>query len=63
MDSDSQIDVNPIESTNASETKDENTKPKNSESSEKSNVIDVIGNGQLLKKVNERFCKLDLCPS
>ncbi|XP_055315491.1 peptidyl-prolyl cis-trans isomerase FKBP8 [Sitodiplosis mosellana] len=51
MDRDSQIDTNPIESSNASnEIKDENTKPENSESSEQSNIIDVIGNGQLVKK-------------
>lgn len=50
MDSDSQT-TSPIESSHASDTKEENTKSENSESAEKSNVIDVIGNGQLVKKV------------
>lgn len=54
MDIDSQIDANPIETTNAPKTKDENTKSEQSESSEQSNVIDVIGNGQLVKKVCNR---------
>ncbi|XP_031618502.1 peptidyl-prolyl cis-trans isomerase FKBP8 [Contarinia nasturtii] len=50
MDSDTQIETKPIEITNEPETKEENKKVENRESSEQSNVIDVIGNGQLVKK-------------
>lgn len=55
--SDSQIDSNPIENSDApsNETKDENTTAETSETSEQSNVIDVIGNGQLVKKVSPIF--------
>lgn len=49
--SDTQIETNPIEITDEPQTNEENKKVENSESSEQSNVIDVIGNGQLVKKV------------
>lgn len=53
MDSDAQINVNPVEQNidTMEEIKDENKKTENIENSEQSNVIDVIGNGQLVKKV------------
>lgn len=49
MDSDTQIETNPAEVITATDTNVENKQPENSESSEKGNVIDVIGNGQLVK--------------
>lgn len=53
MDSDTQIiNENAVENTVApTDTKDENKAPENSENTEQKNVIDVIGNGQLVKKV------------
>lgn len=51
MESETQNNTNPIASDNAPDTKEENAKPETSESTEQSNVIDVIGNGQLVKKV------------
>lgn len=55
--SDSQIDSHPLENSDATtnETKDESTKTETSENSEQTNVIDVIGNGQLVKKVSVKF--------
>lgn len=54
MDSDTQITANPIENIDApTDTNEDDKHPKNSENSEQSNVIDVIGNGQLVKKVYE----------
>lgn len=55
--SDSQIESKPIENsdTTSNETKEENTTTETSENSEQSNVIDVIGNGQLVKKVSSQF--------
>lgn len=58
MESETQNNTDPIESDNAPDTKEENAKPETSESTEQSNVIDVIGNGQLVKKVwPQKQCK------
>lgn len=51
MDTETQNQTNPIVSENTPDTTEENTKPETNESAEQSNVIDVIGNGQLIKKV------------
>lgn len=53
MDSNTEISGNPIESTTTDEstTNEEIKTTENSEIPEQNNVIDVIGNGQLVKKV------------
>lgn len=50
MDGETQIHTNSTESTTAVENHDE--KVENKESSNQNNIIDVIGNGQLVKKVH-----------
>lgn len=51
MDSDTQIDTNPVGGVDASDTDVDNKIPESGESSEQRNVIDVIGNGQLVKTI------------
>lgn len=59
MDSDTKTSANPVDSTTEATTVEENkTTEENSESSEQKNVIDVIGNGQLVKKVFANLEKL-----
>lgn len=59
MDSESQNHVNPIENATTSDhtTNDEHNQQKSAEASESSsdqkNIVDLIGNGQLVKKVSE----------
>lgn len=50
MDSDTQIDTNPVGSCSTTHTDVDNKSQNSGESSEQRNVIDVIGNGQLVKK-------------
>lgn len=59
MDSESQNNVNPIENATTSDhtTNDEHKQQQSTEASEsstdQSNIVDLIGNGQLVKKVSE----------
>lgn len=52
MDSDTQNNASQVENTDGIDNiHEESTQTEGSESSKQTNVIDVIGNGQLLKKV------------
>lgn len=51
MDSDTQIDTNPVGGNGATDTDVDSKSPDSGESLEQKNVIDVIGNGQLVKTI------------